>query len=142
MTREIPVLKDVAAGLDRDQARQMAASVAWIRVGIGAVGMVAPTLVARPWIGADASRKTVKVFARAMAVRDLALGLGVIIAMRHDAPVRGWVEGGGLADTGDVIATLLAFGSLPRLSRWLVVASASGGAAAAQVLAPVVDAGP
>jgi hypothetical protein len=126
--------------LDREQARQLAASVAWIRVGIGVVAMLAPTVVARPWVGSDASRPTSKVFARAMGVRDLALGLGVILAMRHDAPVRGWVEGGGLADTGDVLATLLAFGSLPRFSRWLVVASAGGGAVAAQILAPAVDA--
>jgi hypothetical protein len=125
--------------LDREQARQLAASLAWVRVGIGAVAMVAPTVVARPWIGADASRRTTKVFARAMGIRDLALGLGVILALRHDAPVRGWVEGGGLADAGDALATLLSFGSLPRFSRWLVVATAAGAAATAQVLAPAVD---
>lgn len=117
----------------------MAASVGWIRVGIGVAALVAPSAVARPWIGADAARPTTKVFARAMGIRDVALGLGVILAMRHDGPVRGWVEGGGLADTGDVLATLLAFGSLPRLGRWVVLASAGGGALAAQVLAPAVD---
>jgi hypothetical protein len=126
--------------LDRQQARQLAASVAWIRVGIGVGALLAPGALARPWIGPDAYRPTAKVLARAMGVRDLALGLGVILALRHDAPVRGWVEGAGLSDAGDVLAALLAFGSLPRLGRWLVVASAAGGAAAAQVLAPAVDA--
>lgn len=126
--------------LDREQARRLAASLAWVRVGIGAVGMVAPTVVTRPWIGADAARRTTKVLARAVGIRDLALGLGVIIALRHDAPVRGWVEGGGLVDAGDGLATLLGFGSLPRFSRWLVVATAGGAAITAQVLAPAVDA--
>ena len=74
-----------------------------------------------------------------LGARDLALGIGVILALRHDAPVRGWVEGSGLADAGDTLATLLAFGKLPKGGRWLVLLSAGGAAAAARLAAPSVD---
>lgn len=127
--------------LDRDSARQLAANVAWARIGLGATAILAPSLPLRPWVGGEAARKPrAKLLARALGARDIALGLGVILALRHDAPLRGWVEGGGLADAGDVVATLLAFSSLPRFGRWLVLASAGGAAAAARLAAPLVDA--
>jgi hypothetical protein len=69
-----------------------------------------------------------------MGARDLALGLGAILAMRHDAPVRGWVEAGGLADAGDLAATLLAWRSLPRASRWGVAVLTAGGVVAGRLV--------
>src|SRR2546426_10855491 len=95
--------------LDKDQARQLATSIAWGRIALGAIAMLAPSLPLRPWVGgATAQQRQAKVLARAMGIRDIALGLGVILALRHAAPARGWVEGGGLADTRDCVATLLA----------------------------------
>lgn len=127
--------------LDRDSARQLAANLAWARIGLGATAILLPSLPLRPWVGGETARKPrAKLLARALGARDIALGLGVILALRHDAPLRGWVEGGGLADAGDVVATLLAFSSLPRFGRWLVLASAGGAAAAARLAAPLVDA--
>lgn len=129
--------------LDRDSARQLAANVAWARIGLGATAMLLPALPLRPWVGGEvARRRGAKVLARALGARDIALGLGVILALRHDAPVRGWVEGGGLADAGDALATLLAFSALPRFGRWLVLLSAGGAAATARLAAPLVDAEP
>ena len=128
--------------LDRDQARRLATSIAWGRIAIGATAILAPSLPLRPWVGgAVAKQREAKLLARAMGIRDIALGLGVIIAQRHDAPVRGWVEGGGLADTGDCLATLLAFPALPRSGRWAVLASAASAAAGARLAAPAVDRG-
>src|SRR3989454_6334285 len=128
--------------LDRDQARRIATSIAWGRIAIGVTALLVPSLPLRPWVGpATAKQREAKLLARSMGIRDVALGLGVIIAQRHDAPVRGWVEGGGLADTGDCLATLLAFPGLPRAGRWAVLASAAGAVAGARLAAPAVDGG-
>jgi hypothetical protein len=126
--------------MERDQARQLAEAVAWGRIAIGVTAFVAPTLPLRPWVGRDfAWQPRAKLLARSLGARDLALGIGVILALRHDAPVRGWVEGGGLADAGDVLATLLSFGKLPKGGRWLVLLSAAGAAASARLAAPALD---
>ena len=126
--------------MEKGQARQLAEAVAWGRIAIGITALVAPTVPLRPWVGRDfAWQPRAKLLARSLGARDLALGVGVILALRHDAPVRGWVEGSGLADAGDVLATLLSFGKLPESGRWLVLLSAAGAAAAARVAAPAVD---
>jgi hypothetical protein len=126
--------------MERDQARQIAEAVAWGRIAIGVTALLAPTAPLRPWVGRDfAWQPRAKLLARSLGARDLALGIGVILALRHDAPVRGWVEGSGFADAGDVLATLLAFGKLPKGGRWLVLLSAGGAAALARVAAPAVD---
>ena len=126
--------------MDRDKARQIAEAIALGRIGIGIVALVAPTVPLRPWVGRDfAWQPRAKLLARSLGARDLALGIGVMLALRHKAPVRGWVEGAALADAGDTLATLLAFGKLPKSGRWLVLASAAGAVAAARLAAPVVD---
>jgi hypothetical protein len=126
--------------MEKDQARQLAEAIAWGRVAIGITAFVAPTVPLRPWVGRDfAWQPRAKLLARSLGARDLALGIGVLLAVRHDAPVRGWVEGAGLADAGDTLATLLAFGKLPKSGRWLVLLSAGGAVAAARLAAPRVD---
>jgi len=127
--------------MEKDQARQIAEAIAIGRIAIGVVALVAPSVPLRPWVGRDfAWQPRAKLLARSLGARDLALGIGVMLALRHKAPVRGWVEGAGLADAGDTLATLLAFGKLPKGGRWLVLASAAGAAAAARLAAPVIDA--
>jgi hypothetical protein len=70
----------------------------------------------------------------------VALGVGVLLALRHDGPARGWVEAGGLADAGDVLVTLAALKELPSRGRWVVLAAASAGVLAAVLTSPGVDA--
>jgi len=123
----------------REDARQAARWLSYARIGLGVAAIVAPTLPARPWIGDDADRPSVKLMARALGARDLALGIGAVLAMNHDAPVRGWVEGGGFADAGDFVATMLHFRSLPKVTRWGLLAITSGAAVTARYLAPAVD---
>lgn len=118
----------------------MAASLAWSRVALGATAVVLPSVPLRPWLGRDeAWRPRSRLLARALGGRDLALGLGVVMALRKQSPVRGWVEAGGVADAGDVLATLLAFGSLPKKGRMLVLGAAGGAVAVARLTAPSVD---
>lgn len=126
--------------MEKQQARQLAKTVAWARVAAGVTALLTPSLALRLWAGPEIGRqKEGQMLARALGGRDLALGIGVLLTLRHDAPVRGWVEGGGLADTGDALATLLAFPALPRWGRWLVLLPAVGAAAAARLAAPAVD---
>jgi len=122
------------------QARGAAGALAAGRVVLGLTAMGAPALPSRPWVGAEAARPAVKLFARSMGARDVALGLGALLALRHDAPVRGWVEAGGLCDAGDVVGTLVHFRDLPRLGRLVIVAVAGGSMVASRWLATRVDA--
>jgi len=126
--------------LSRDHARLAAMSLAGMRGAIGMAALVVPEALLRPWVGPRYARGTVaKLLGRALGGRDLALAAGPVLSMRHDGHVRGWIEAGMLADTADFVATILAFGELPRRTRWLVLASTAGAAAAGAVIAASVD---
>jgi hypothetical protein len=118
--------------------RDLALSQARGRIAVGAALVLAPGL-ARLWIGADAQRRPVKLLTRALGVRDLALGLGVVIALDRGAPVRGWLEAGALADVVDLGATLIAGDSIPDDARRAVGVVAAGSAAMAALLARALD---
>ena len=122
----------------RMEARDLVRAHAAGRIAVGAAFVLAPGLAGRLWIGREAGRRAVKVLGRAFGVRDLALGLGVVIAVERGAPLRGWVEGGVLSDAVDATATLLAGDSIPpgvrRGALALGVSSALLGAGLAQAL--------
>ena len=96
---------------------------------MGAAFVLFPGLAGRMWIGADAARRPVKVLARAFGARDLAIGLGIVIALDRGTPVRGWIEAGVLSDAIDTAASLLAGSSIPPAIRWPCVALGAGSAA-------------
>jgi peptide-methionine (R)-S-oxide reductase len=127
--------------VDRDLARNLAVSLAWSRIVLGVTAILAPTVPLRPWIGrAEAWRPQAKLLARSLGARDVALGMGVILAQKHDGPIRGWVEAGGLADAGDLLGTLFAWGHLPKAGRLTVLAAAGSAVAVARVASTAVDA--
>lgn len=121
--------------LDSSRGRSLALAVATLRVLVGAVAMAAPDRALRPWVGDGGRGPARRVLARSLGVRDLALGLGALVAARRGAPLRGWVEAGALADTGDAIGTAMSFGSLPRFGRLLVLAASAGAAGAGAMAA-------
>lgn len=117
------------AAMDSDLARRFAHLVAWGRVGIGVTAITAPTLMARPWIGPSAEGAAARLLARTMGGRDLALGFGALRALaRSDQEARPWVALGGMADAVDALASLVAFRTLPRVTRWGILASTVGAA--------------
>ena len=127
--------------MDAAASRPLAQLLAWGRVGIGTGAIVAPTLMARPWIGAGAGDPGSRLLARAMGGRDLALGFGALRALGvSDAEARPWVALGGMADAVDAVATLLAFGTLPRRTRWGILAVTVGAAVASTRVAEALDA--
>ncbi|MBW3576890.1 MAG: hypothetical protein KY462_03955 [Actinobacteria bacterium] len=95
------------------------------RVAIGTGLLLAPRLAARPWIGADAARPGTKAMTRAAGARDMAIGVGTLLARRHGASARGWLEAAALVDAADAAATLLAWRHLPRAGRWTTLVMAA-----------------
>ena len=113
--------------------RQGATAVAAGRVALGVAALAWPSIPARPWVGA-ADGVAVRVFGRALGARDLALGLGALAALQGPAAeagsARAWVAAGALSDALDVVASVSSWNELPRVTRWLVAASAGGAALA------------
>jgi hypothetical protein len=106
------------------------------RIAVGAAFVLSPGLAGRMWIGSPAADRPVKVLARAFGARDLAIGLGIVIALDRGAPVRGWIEAGALSDAIDTCASLLAGDSIPPAIRWPCVALGAGSTAVGAWLAP------
>jgi hypothetical protein len=126
--------------MTREQARSAGSALAAVRVGFGVLAWLAPGLAVRPWAGATAANDPGgRLLGRSLGIRDIALGAGAILAQRHDTPVRGWVEAGALSDTGDLLATVFAFGKLPKLTRWLILAITVGAVVAGGLIAPCID---
>jgi hypothetical protein len=90
---------------DSALALLMVRGIAIGRVGVGVVATLAPSAAARFQFGSAAPALTIAV--RMLGVRDLALGVGALLAARHgSAQLRGWVEAGAVADGVDAAAFL------------------------------------
>jgi hypothetical protein len=90
------------------EGRDLAVSLAGGRIAIGVVSLLAPGLVTRTMTGRKRSGGATSLFARMVGVRDLGLGLGLLIALDRGAPVRGWLEASAMVDGIDAAACLLA----------------------------------
>ena len=90
------------------ESKDLAVSLSGGRIAIGAVSLLAPQFVARTMTGRDGSEGGTRLFARMVGVRDLALGLGVLVALDRGAPVRGWLEASAVVDGIDAAACVLA----------------------------------
>ena len=86
----------------------LAISVARCRIAIGVAAVLTPGLATRVLGGRRGSEGIAPLLARMLGARDIALGLGTVIALDRGKPVRGWLEGSALADTLDCVACLLA----------------------------------
>jgi hypothetical protein len=97
------------------------------RIGFGLALIVSPGRLTASWLGGDAGRPGTRVVTRWLGARDLALGAGALAV--PDSQLRPWVAAAIVADTADLVATVVAGDSLPLAGRVLVGAVASGGAA-------------
>jgi hypothetical protein len=84
--------------------RRMGTMIALGRVGVGAASLASPE-PARAWAGDAVDDPGARIIVRAFAVRDAALGLGVLQAARKGRPMRTWVLLSAVADVVDAIAT-------------------------------------
>jgi hypothetical protein len=110
------------------EPKDIAVALARGRIAIGAAALAAPGLAGRVMFGEDGSRPGTRLFARMLGGRDVALGLGVVIALDRGAPVRGWLEACSLADGVDLAGCLLARDEIPRATFVNTVALAGGAA--------------
>jgi hypothetical protein len=124
------------------EARDLALLNARGRMAIGASLVLAPRLIGPMWIGDAADRPVVKMLSRALGGRDLALGLGLAVALDRGKPVRGWLEGAALADGADLAATVLAGDSIPRRQRRTVALVAAVSLVGCAVVARALDTPP
>jgi hypothetical protein len=90
------------------ERRDLAVSLARGRIAIGVVSLLAPGLVGRTITGRGGSEGGTRLFVRMVGARDLGLGLGLLVALDHGAPVRGWLEASAVVDGLDAGACLLA----------------------------------
>jgi hypothetical protein len=114
--------------------RYSANAAAVARVAVGVAALTWPSVPARPWVGTSADELTAEVLGRALGARDVALGLGTLVAIRN-APPGPWPAGalyaaGALSDALDAAITVAAWRRLPKTTRWLVAASSAGAAIA------------
>ncbi len=100
-------------------------------MGFGLAMLVTPRLFARLWIGASGRSPAVSVLTRALGIRDVALGLGLLRSTELGRDDHSWLVLGAASDAVDALATLAAFPHLPRLSRWIIMASAAGASSTA-----------
>jgi hypothetical protein len=89
------------------QASTLAVTAARARIAIGIVMVAVPGRASRLMGGEHGDDGSAPVFLRMLGARDIALGLGTVVALDRGAPVRGWLEGSALADAGDVVASVL-----------------------------------
>jgi hypothetical protein len=91
----------------------LAMSLARGRIAIGIAAVAAPGLATRVMSGRHKPDGIASLFARMLGARDVALGLGTVIALDRGKPVRGWLEGSALSDTVDCVACVLARENMP-----------------------------
>jgi hypothetical protein len=112
------------------KARDLAVGLASGRIAIGVVSLLAPGLVGRAMMGPDGDSGGTRPFLRVVGARDLALGVGVLVALDRDAPVQGWLRASAVVDGLDAAGSLLARHHL----RPTVFPAAAGAATAGALL--------
>ncbi len=110
-----------------------ATGLAATRVLLGCIALALPGAAGRAWIGQGASGRDRAVLLRALGGRDVALGVGALLALRSGGDTRRWLLMGAASDLIDTAASTVGFSALPRWRRWLVL-TASGGASCAGVV--------
>ena len=99
------------------------------RIAVGSALLAAPRTAARGWVGEAADAPGSTILARALGVRDLALGAGTLRALEAGDPVRSWAQLGAVCDAVDLAATVLAVRQVG-LRRAIPVMVVAGSAAA------------
>jgi hypothetical protein len=112
------------------RARDLAVGLAGGRVAIGVVSILAPGLVGRAMMGPAGDSGGTRLLLRAVGARDLALGLGVLVALDREAPVRRWLRASAVVDGLDAAGCLLARHQL----RAVVFPAAAGAATSGALL--------
>lgn len=98
------------------------------RLTLGAATVLAPSLVAKVWMGRGAEDGVSKVALRGLGGREAALGFGLLVALERGHSPRRWLEAGAIADAGDALGTLSQRRTLPA-SRWMLATAIAAASA-------------
>jgi hypothetical protein len=116
----------------REDARmddqRMATALAVGRIAIGSALLAAPVLAGRGWIGDTVERPGAQAVMRGFGARDVAIGAGLLAAVRGGAPTRPWLLAGMLADAADAVATLAVRDRLPGSAAGVLALATTAGA--------------
>lgn len=99
------------------------------RVALGVTALAAPGLASRLLVRPEDRRPVLRMFTRLVGVRDLALGVATVEAVRDPARARRLLWLGVLCDLSDAAATIRQR-DVPRTARYLTTAVALAGVAA------------
>ena len=118
---------------DSDRRTPMIKAMAYGRIVLGATFLIVPRLALRHWPGpvegsTRATSSVAGLLARSVGGRDVALGVGTLMALRHGSPTRGWLEAGVVADATDAVAIGIALRHLPKGRALAMMAGALGAA--------------
>jgi hypothetical protein len=119
---------------DLVDATLAARALATARIALGLGLFLAPRRLTRIWLGDEADGRFVPAVVRGVGARDVALGVGTLVALGGNEPTREadrWLEAAIVGDLGDAVGTLLT-GRLDR-DRAVIVAIAGGAAVAGAV---------
>ena len=114
-------------------ARLLARMLACGRIGLGLALFAAPRTAARLWLGHEVSPGA-GLLARGLGARDLAIGVGTLVALDGQRDVDPWLDAAAASDTADAAAALLARDDLERKVVLGTVAVAGGAAIAGLTL--------
>lgn len=120
--------------------RTLIRAFAAARVCLGLALFAAPRTAARLWLGDD-QRRSGTVLARGLGARDLAIGVGMWVALDDDRDPSPWLDAGVIADTADATAALAARHSMPTANALGTAVVASAGAIGGLLLKRALTAG-
>lgn len=120
---------------DRDLAEMLGLS----RIVLGGATMLAPRRVTRAWTGEHAREAVSLMAVRGLGARDLAIGVGILVALDRNTPVRGWLEASAIADFTDAFGTVSSWRRLPRWRRLGLLALEVGAGIVALRTAEALD---
>lgn len=98
-----------------------------LRLGFGIGMFLMPRRVLKTWTGVPGDALPSTLALRGMAGRDIAIGMGLLMAIENGKPKRGWLEAGALSDAADATATIMDWKRLGGLrgAFWLAVEAGS-----------------
>lgn len=112
---------------EKEDVRKLGIWLGRIRAAVGIAYLIAPDRMTRTWFGGKQSSPAQRGMARAFAVREFTIGLGVAVTCAEGERGADWLSIAGLTDAGDAALSLLHPG-VPARSRLMTIFT---GAAAA-----------
>jgi hypothetical protein len=110
-------------------ARTAAAAVCGARIAYAVGLIVAPRRLTQPWLGPPVVQPSTQIPLRGLAVRELGLAAGGLLAALSGAPVRPWLAAQVAGDLTDIAASVYGRNGIP--PKAISAVALVGGASAA-----------